>query len=502
MLASTGSVLLVAFWVLISMALTPNKGLVYDVRGARYGGPLTWPATWFHLGTLSKSHLTYTYLALMMVLVLAYAAAVYLVRNDNSRNATAIIGGFFLVFALMFLVIPMWTSTDVFSYAFYGRSMAIYHANPYILVPAARKADIFYPYAGWHFNASVYGPVFNFISYGITRIAGNSITSNVLGFKALAVACYAGSLPIVFTLTRRVSPGKENFALAVTAWSPLMLMHVVGGGHNDALMVLLVLAAFLMYRKDHALAGLFVMMLAVMVKVSAVLALAPYVVLYVREARTNPLRRLGGAAVVVVLVPVLLYAPFWQGTRIFDSTVRMSKLISFGSVPRLLSSEGQDMLGHLGFSATRAASISNETAQLLFMALFGFLTLYLLTRVKDFRSMIVVSGAIILLWFLTSSYVVPWYLGLGLMVSAIAGWNWLTGTYLATSFVFLLYRVPDASNPRVLGIDRHGAFTYLSWPCLIILVSLLLYGARHTWTRRSEARVTMEEGAAEVTRKA
>ena len=291
LLAVDGAAMSFAFWVLVSLALQTPSGLVFNVRGAKYSGPLTWPAEWFDLSSLSPVDRSNTYIALMLVLTLTYLVAIYLVRRDKRRSVTAVLGGFFALFAVLFLFMPPFISRDVYSYVFYGRTMSVYHGNPYIMVPAGRPHDIILPLIRWRHNASVYGPLFNWLSFSITRAAGNNIALNVFGFKALAVAFYAGCLPIVYSLTRRVSPGRENFSLAVSAWCPIVIMHICGGGHNDSLMAFFILAGFLLYRKERAFLGLLVVTVAVMIKLTAVLALAPYLVLYVRDKRGRPLPR-------------------------------------------------------------------------------------------------------------------------------------------------------------------------------------------------------------------
>lgn len=488
MLAVTGAVMACTFWVLISIALDPAPGMVHNFRDATYGGPLTWPARWMHLRSLEPGELTWIYVFLMLMLSASYIFALYLVRRDPRRSITAVLGGFFVLFALIFVFAPPFQSGDVYSYAFYGRSMTVYHANPYLLLPVARRADIFYPLVDWKLSASVYGPAFNFLSYAITRVAGNSVASNVLGFKMLAMFFYAGCLPLVFSLGRRVSPGSENFALAVSAWCPLLVMHICGGGHNESVMVFLVLAGFLLYRRDHAFWGLVMVLLAAMVKITAGLALAPYLVLYLRDKRGVPLRRLASAAAAVVIVPVMLYLPFWDGPRIFRTTRDMAKVFSFSSVPGLIAYESERLLVHLGVGSNRAGTLVSPVVRGGFLALSAVLVLYLLTRVKNFRSMVLVTAAVSLVWFFTSLYVLPWYLALGLMAAGIGGWNALSGTSIAVATIFTLYRVPDLYVSTVPWFQgKLGTNLYISLPFLLLFLALLAFGGYSAWRARSKA---------------
>lgn len=466
LLGLLGALSFTAYWVFVSMALNPKLSLAFNVKGAEYGGPLTWPSRWLHLAGISDDLRTRLFIFLMAALSLMWLGAIYLVRKDNRRSLALIIVAAFGAFALLFVFGPSFLSRDVFSYSFYGRSMSVYHSNPYLLVPAARQHDILYPLAGWKNNASAYGPVFNYLSFAITRLAGDNIAANVLGFKLLAFLSYAACLPLVYSLARRVSPGKENMALAISAWCPVLVIHFLGAGHNDALMVALLLGGYLLYRKGYLLPGIAVVLLAVMVKVVAVLALVPLLLLYVRDKRGVPLKRLLEAGTMVIVVPLVLYLPFLHGLEIFKTTARMSKLYSKSSVPSLLSLEYKKLLTHGGMAATKATQVANARVQLFFLVVFAIAAIVLLSKVKNYRSMVACSASLCLAWFLTSSYVLPWYLAMGLMLAAVAGWNLTTATLIGASAVFSLWRMPKPSTG-----GYHGEATlYIALPFLLLLL--------------------------------
>jgi hypothetical protein len=456
------------YWFLVAIALNPRLKQVYNVKGARYGGPLVWPSRLFHLAGISRVSRMWLYIAIMVILSLAWLGAIYLVRGDRRRSLTFIIVAAFALFAALFVFGPTFQSSDVFSYAFFGRAMTVYHRNPFLLIPQARPHDIFFTLIAWKTNASVYGPVFNYASYAITRLAGNNITSNVLGFKLLAFLSYAGTLPLVYALTKRASPGKENMALVITAWCPVLIMNLLGAGHNDALMVALILGGYLLYRKGYPLSGIAVVLLAAMVKIVAVLAVAPMLILYLRDGRGALSRRLLAAGATVVALPLVLYAPFLQNLKIFKTTLDMSKAYSSGSVPRLVSFEYQRLLTHGGMTAARADVVANSRVHLLFLAVFIVITVILLWGVRDYRSMVASAAALSLVWFLTSTYVLPWYLTMGLMLAAVLGWSLTTACLVGAAAVSTLYLIPWPP-----GGYPSGPTMYLCVPFLLLLVGWL-----------------------------
>jgi alpha-1,6-mannosyltransferase len=418
----------------------------------------------------------------MIGLTLCYVASVYLVRRDGRRSLTWIIAGGFLAFSLLFLFAPPLNSRDVYSYAYYGRAMTVYHANPYLLLPVSHRADILYPLIGWKYQASVYGPIFSFLSYAIVRLAGNNIAGYVLGFKMLAFASFAGCLVLAYALARRVSPGRQNMALAIAAWSPLLLLHIAGAGHNEMLMVLFVLGGFYACWRGRPYLGLVLVVLAAMVKISAILALAPYLVYYLfRYKRGEFWPRLAGSAAAVIVIPALLYLPFWNGTKIFKSTLHVTKLYSASSVPMLTKTFLGNIFGRIGMSAGTAASLSTRVTYAFFMLLFLSVMVALLLRTRDFRSMAAATAGIALVWFLTTSYILPWYLALGLLVTGIAGWSATTGCLIAASSVFMLYRIPPSNLQTAVtrvttATGGHpGPTRAISLPLVVILVVWLIY---------------------------
>jgi alpha-1,6-mannosyltransferase len=462
-LGSVAAATALLYWLLLAISLNPELSIVHDVKGARYAGPLVWPARWFHLASLEQGRREWLFTLLLVALVALWLGAVWLVRRDRRKATTAIIAGAFGLFGLMFVFGPSFQSQDVFSYAFAGRALSVYHRNPFILVPAARPHDVFYPLIGWKDNASVYGPVFSYFSYVITRIAGNSVASTVLGFKLLAAAAYAACLPMVYTLARRLSPGRENMALLISAWCPVLVLHFLGAGHNDILAVAFVLGGYLLYRKGYLLTGIAVVTFAVAVKLTAALALAPLVVLYIRDRNGAPLKRLlaSGAACVGVLAAT--YLPLWGGTAMFDSTVQISKLYSGSAVPRLVSSWYARVLAHGGVTLARATTIAEGRVRLVFLAVLFAGTIVFLWSARDFRSMAVATASILLLWVLCATYILPWYLAIGLMVAAVTGWTRITGLTIAAASILVLYRLPMPAGPA-------GAPTfYTAYPLLILL---------------------------------
>jgi alpha-1,6-mannosyltransferase len=481
LVAMCGLLIFFGFALVVSMALNPKLEMVYNVRGASYGGPLTVLGRWLNLVGLSDNSRATLYTCLIVIMNLAYFGALYLIRKDRRKRTTLLIAGGFILVSLLLLFIPPMLSRDIYSYSFYGRAMTVYHANPFLVKPISHPHDVLFPLIGWRFQPSDYGPLFNFLSFVISKAAGNNIASNVLGFKVFALVFYAASLPLVYTLTRRISPGRENLALAIAAWNPLLLLHMIGGGHNDSAMVFFVILGLLLYKKDHAVWGLISVVLAVMVKAVAALALLPYLVFFLRDQRGKVIPRVAEAAACVIVIPALFYLPFWKGLAIFKPLRKVFGMSSLSSVPTLARYVLTRILSAIGLASATAASMSKTLTHVFFLGFFAALVLALLWKVRDYRSMLLSTAAILLAWFLTSGYILPWYLMLGLLICAVSGWNATTGSTIAASSVFSLYRLPPMHAAHAAHIAQTTSNTgttkpsfLLSVPFTIILVAWLI----------------------------
>ena len=87
---------------------------------------------------------------------------------------------------------------------------------------------------------SVYGPLFTLASYPLGLIG---VPGALWALKAVSALSVLGIAALVARLAavRGIAPAP---AAALVALNPLVLVHVIGGPHNDGLMALAVLAQF------------------------------------------------------------------------------------------------------------------------------------------------------------------------------------------------------------------------------------------------------------------
>ncbi len=440
--ALAATVMFVGFFV-VGMVATQRRSTL-GVETPRslvlsMGGFLSGAARVLGVSSLSKHGLSILYTCAIVVLFAAYIWTLVLLARNGKGIGRAFIIGSSIAFCMLLLFTPPLLAKDLFNYAAYGKAIAVHGRNPYLVPPSAFPRDHLVKFMDVPGAVSVYGPLFNYISALTTWIAGKSVVTNIIAFKLLAFIFFVGSLFVLDDLARRTKKDRRSFMLLAAAWNPLLLIHIVGGGHNDAIMIFFMLLGFLMYRKGRAVLALSSVMLAVMIKSTAALFLIPMLVLFVRENAKRGLRQYVLAAVAIIGIPLVLYLPYWPGLSGLKKTVTVASGFSGDAVPHLLSQV-------LNFFAWIGSGFHSGTHSLvhgaaLVIALVFFLALfvYLCSRVRDYRSLLYCSGAIALVFLFTTSWLMAWYGGFVMVLVALSGSRLLIWAGVVSTFVLSFY---------------------------------------------------------------
>jgi hypothetical protein len=205
------------------------------------------------------------------------------------------------------LAAPLLLSTDAYSYWDYGRVAAVHHENPYADRPSRFPRDPAYRRMGrdWQHKRSVYGPVFTLGSEGVAHAARDSPRSATRAFR-IAAALAAVGLAALAALW-------GSFAAAFVGWSPLLAVHFAGGGHNDVLMMLFVLAALASARTGRYRWAGAAWVGALAIKITALVFLPLRALEARRSGRPVSHVSFAVAAAAVALVASLRYGPHWLG---------------------------------------------------------------------------------------------------------------------------------------------------------------------------------------------
>ncbi len=249
---------------------------------------------------------------LIVVLGLMFVSYWVAVRATDQLPWWAVLGTIAGLHALVLLGPPI-MSTDMFSYMAYGRIGTLYGANPYVHGPVAILTDPLYPLIGsqWVATPTAYGPLFTGLSY---LLAPLTIAWNVIVYRSIAAV---SSIAIVFLVwkiarLRGLDPVK---AVALVGLNPVIVVYGVGGGHNDLLMIAILLASvYVLLRQGGRTSGALIVAAAA-VKLTAGVLL-PFAFAHDASLRDGNGSRRGvliGFGVAGVLGAVFSFAVFGTG---------------------------------------------------------------------------------------------------------------------------------------------------------------------------------------------
>ena len=259
----------------------------------------------------------------LLVLSLMFASYVVVVRTAGELSPRLVLTCIAALYALVLLAPPL-ISTDIFSYQAYARMGAVYGASPYLSGPHAIALDPVYPFIGakWVNMPSVYGPLFTLLSYVLAPL---SIAASVLAYKAIAALASLATVALVWNAARLRGVNPVTAATLV-GLNPLMVIYGVGGGHNDLLMLAVMVAGMFLILEHRERWGAATLVVATGVKLTAALML-PFVLAGTRLSLARGRRRdvLVGTGVAATLLGTVSFALFGADLFKLIATVHQSQ---------------------------------------------------------------------------------------------------------------------------------------------------------------------------------
>jgi alpha-1,6-mannosyltransferase len=210
----------------------------------------------------------YSGLALLLLAWWWYGRVTRADGGDSCRSAWWTLA---LWVAPMLLAPPLF-SRDVYSYLAQGlmidSGMDVYRHGPSVMggLVAAQVPPI------WQHTPSPYGPVFLIVAELVAGLLRSHLLLGVIAMRLVAVAglaLLAGSVPVL-ARSAGVRPASATW-LAVL--NPLVLIHLVGGAHNDALMIGLLAAGLAAAVRHRPIVATLLIVAAALVKWPAALGL-------------------------------------------------------------------------------------------------------------------------------------------------------------------------------------------------------------------------------------
>ena len=231
------------------------------------------------------------------------------VIDGTAREYTMVAtAGFWL--APLLLSVPVF-SRDTYSYLAQGALLRD-GFDPYLVGPVENPNSLLDNVSPiWTTTTAPYGPAFILVARFVTMLVGDNV---VAGTMVLRLCMLPGLVLLIWAAPRiaRHVGGNGASALWICALNPLVIIHLMGGVHNEMLMVGMMAAGIALILQRHPIAGNALIVVAVAVKATAGLALPFMVWVWARqlaERRSlSPPKAFAAAAAGSVTIFVVVFA--------------------------------------------------------------------------------------------------------------------------------------------------------------------------------------------------
>lgn len=184
-----------------------------------------------------------------------YAICVEQVRRDPHLYSWRFLTGFAAILCGAFTLAMPWVSPDVFFYIGMGWLDGHYGLSPYLHkmseIPGFYAEEMFQNvYPGFLHGPTSYGPLFQWLAKWIAILSGGNELLALALHKVLYLIIHGIACLII---VRLVPVADKKWTFFFFACNPLILFSILACSHNDHLMTLLVLTAFMLRQANRPL---------------------------------------------------------------------------------------------------------------------------------------------------------------------------------------------------------------------------------------------------------
>jgi len=405
-------------------------------------------------------------------------------RIADPRRALVVVGIVVALWAIPVSMGPPLLSNDVYSYVAQGE-MASRGIDPGSNGPASLGRNDWTSGADpvWRAAAAPYGPVAVFMSRTVVQAAGHDPALALWFYRAVVVMGIAMAAVGVSLIASRsgVSPA---VAVAIGIGNPIVILHLIGGAHNDAVMFGFLALGLAAAQRERRVLAAALLTAATAIKLPAALGLVylgwcwdGVVASTRRRIMTTSAVVASAIAAIAVGCVVMGMGPGWltalTSTGKVNDTYSPTTKLGF-SISEILAAIGIDVDGSTLTSGVRA------------LGLLAVVVLALIIMLRSPRIGVVrATGIMLVAYVLLGPVIWPWYLAAGFALLAACG----LGRYQPASLVVCLAVSWFVWPTSVVSIQEFGGgYQHLRGLGVVLLVGGLAWAAQRfasRWERRS-----------------
>ncbi|WP_405600411.1 polyprenol phosphomannose-dependent alpha 1,6 mannosyltransferase MptB [Streptomyces sp. NBC_01410] len=380
----------------------------------------------------------------LVLLVAAWALLGRAVRGPKPPGRRTLLLTLGLWAAPLLLTPPLF-SRDVYSYLAQG-AMVDAQIDVYTHGPSRLGGPLPAEVAPlWQHTPTPYGPLFLACARAITDFTRSEVFTGVLGMRLVALLGVAVMVCCLPALARHCG-AEPAAALWLGALNPLVLLHLVGGAHNDAIMLGLLGAGLVAALGRWPIVAVVLVTLAALVKAPAALGLLAVALLWARQLDSRTPRVRAAAAVLGISAATTAVTTALTGTGYgwigaLDTPVSPQNWSLTSSLGRMTGA----LLENAGSGLAQFAAPAWHLAGLGATALAVLLAWRRHHRLRPVYAL----GLSLIAVAVLGPAIRPWYVLWGLFLIAAAGPDsWVRRTVAVASGVLALVVLPSGFAPE------------------------------------------------------
>jgi len=410
----------------------------------------------------------------MVLMMQAWIALVRVARRHKGllvRVFAAVIAAW----TLPLLVVAPLFSRDAYSYAAQGEMMSR-GISPYLFGPGMIGVNAFSGLVDrlWADVTSPYGPVFLWLAGVNATVVGHNELLAVVGFRVLALAGVVMIAIFVPRLAR--SYGRDpSLAFVLAVLNPLVLLHLVAGAHNDALMLGFLVAGLSVARGGRPALGVLLCTVGAMVKVPAFIG-----VVYIGwewlgddvpfRSRVRPTLAATAMAIAAMAAVSEMVGLGWGWVNALNNPGTVLSWLDPPTAVGLTSAKLLAVLG-LGYHQQLLLSVARDLGALIA----AVIALRLLLRAKGAGTMRAIGFTLLAVAFLGPT-MQPWYVAWSMVVFATVAEHRLRVLLIVLSCVSSFFGLPGEgklvtefgeANPILIAFASLAIVIVLAIPLVI-----------------------------------
>lgn len=235
-----------------------------------------------HIGYYNRPLSTTWYLVLVAIFFVLYKILLNSIKKHIISKKTFwwIVG---IITAILVFSYPAF-SYDMFNYMFTAKTVVLYQKNPYLVIPLQfTGVEPWLSFMHWTHLPSAYTPFWILLTLPTYVLGFGYFLIIMWNIKLLVAASYILTTVFIGKILSKLEPDKKLLGMAIFALNPLVIFETLVSGHNDMVMMALVMIAYYLYLIKKRWASFFVLALSVAAKLITIFIIPVFFVGWQRK---------------------------------------------------------------------------------------------------------------------------------------------------------------------------------------------------------------------------